>query len=147
MDDHAQIVDVAYALTAAIAHKDTPTLVALLSPDFVLRTPGGPGVNAAEFIAGVQEIGVEIVFVRLEQLVVDVQDGTALVTGVQHARIREGGEMLDELRPFANWFVRGASGAWRLRIMLDLSEAASMVGTADSLAPTPETAAAALAGA
>jgi ketosteroid isomerase-like protein len=136
MDDHAPIIEAAYALTTAIARKDAQSVAALLAPDFVLRTPGGAAVPAAEFIASVREIAADIVFVHLEQVVVDVFDQTALVTGVQHARIRVEDDELDELRPFANWFVRDGAGKWRLRLALDLSEAASTVGTAETLDQT-----------
>lgn len=42
----------------------------------------------------------------------------ALVTGVQHARVHLDGQQIDDR--FVDWFVRGADGAWRARIALDL---------------------------
>jgi ketosteroid isomerase-like protein len=126
MEEHAQIVETANAIAAAIARQDTQTISELLAPDFLLRTPGGATISAPEFLSRVREIPVEILFVRLEQLQLDISPGGALVTGIQHAQMRADGEKFDALRPFADWFVKNSAGRWQLRIALDLPELPDM---------------------
>ena len=43
----------------------------------------------------------------------------ALVTGIQHARVRLDGELIEDTRPFADWLVKEA-GEWRLRAALEI---------------------------
>lgn len=120
--EHEQIVEAAQAVAHAIARQDVRALTELLAPDFVLRTPGGPVMSSAEFIAKVGEINVEITFVRREQISVDISAAGALVSGIQHAQIREDGEKFDSHRPFADWFVKNRAGQWVLQHSLDLPE-------------------------
>lgn len=122
MEEHAQIVETAQAIAEAIARRDTHAIGQLLAPDFLLRTPGGPTISAPEFLSRVRQIAVEIKFVRLEQLELDISPGGALVTGIQHAQMYADGETFDALRPFADWFVKNSAGRWQLRIALDLPE-------------------------
>ena len=125
MDDHARVIEAATALAQAIADKDADAIDRLLAPEFRLRTPGGATTPRAAFIRAVCEIPAEILSVTLERLEVDLGDGAAIVSGVQHARCRFHGELLDDVRPFADWFVRGADGTWRARVALDLTPPAS----------------------
>ena len=121
MNEQTQIVDAAHAFATAIARQDTQALGELLAPGFLLRTPGGPTISAKEFIASTRAISVEIVFVRLEQLQVDLSETGALVTAIQHARIVDG-DTYDEQRPFAALFVKNRAGRWQVRLALDLPE-------------------------
>ncbi|MET0389742.1 MAG: nuclear transport factor 2 family protein [Polyangiales bacterium] len=122
MDDHAQIIEAAHAIASAIARKDTRAMAEFLTPDFVYRTPGIGAVDLKTFFQGIKEISAEIVFVHLEHLSVDRVADAALVTGVQHARVRIGAEMIDEWRPFVDWFVKSPFGKWQVRVALDLPE-------------------------
>jgi hypothetical protein len=38
---------------------------------------------------------------------------------VQHAQVRMDGQLVDERRPFVDWFVKQAGG-WRIRVAIDL---------------------------
>ncbi len=121
MHDETRIADAAHHLAAAIARRDPDAVRAVLAPGFVLRTPGGPSIDAAAFVAGLAQIPGEILFVRLEGLEVAPLDGSALVTGVQHASVRVDGKVVDDRRPFADVFVRSDDdGAWRVKLALDL---------------------------
>jgi ketosteroid isomerase-like protein len=121
MDDRARITATATALAEAIAHKDVAALDRLLAPDFRLRTPGGAATARDAFIRAVCDVPAEVVSVTLDGLEIDLGDGVALVTGVQHAKCRFHGETLVDVRPFADWFERAADGTWRVRVAIDLA--------------------------
>jgi ketosteroid isomerase-like protein len=110
------------ALAAAISRRDSGALAALLDPAFQLRTPGAAPTSADAFLAGIRAIPGEILFVRLEQVEIDVSGEGALATGVQHAQVRVEAQTIDDRKPFVDWFVKDASGAWKLRVALDLPE-------------------------
>jgi ketosteroid isomerase-like protein len=120
-DDHAAIVTQARGFAAAIAARDAAVIESILAPEFVLRRPGMSCVQRAEFVAALIAIPVEITFVRLEQVDVDVMGDGALVTGIQHSQVRVDGETLEERRPFADWFVRGAAGRWLLQGAVEIA--------------------------
>jgi hypothetical protein len=56
--------------------------------------------------------------VTLDEIAIDLADGAALVTGMQHARVRLETGIVDDRRPFADWFVKQAGG-WRLRAAVE----------------------------
>ena len=53
---------------------------------------------------------------------VDLSGGSAVATGIQHARVQLEGQTIDERRPFVDWFVK-LDGEWRLRLAVDLPAA------------------------
>jgi hypothetical protein len=61
----------------------------------------------------------EIVSVNLARVAIDMSGDSALVTGLQHARVRLDGELIDDTRPFVDWLVN-ESGCWRLRAAVEL---------------------------
>jgi ketosteroid isomerase-like protein len=119
MDEAQEVVRVALQIADAIARKDADTIVTFLASGFVQRTPGGESRDAATFARGIREIPVEIVFVRLDDLAVDLSGAGALVTGIQHARVVVDGKEVDDRRAFVDWFVKEA-GAWRIRTAVDV---------------------------
>ena len=106
-------------IAAAIGRRDRGALASLISPEFVHRTPGGAVTTAAEFLSSIEQIPGEILLVRLEHVAVDVAGGAALASGVQHAQVRLDGQVIDDRRVFADWFVLEA-GEWRLRAAVEL---------------------------
>ena len=42
---------------------------------------------------------------------------------MQHAQVRVDGQVVDDRRPFVDWFVKDA-GEWRIRVAVDLPGAA-----------------------
>jgi len=126
MDERTLITEAATALAEAIGRKDAAAVDALLAPDFRLRTPGGSSTPRADFIEAVCSIPAEVLSVTLTGLEIDLGDGVALVTGIQHARCRFHGELLNDVRPFADWFQRSADGRWQVRVALDLTEPAEI---------------------
>jgi ketosteroid isomerase-like protein len=120
MDDRTRITEAATALAEAIGRKDAEAVGRLLAPDFRLRTPGGASTPRDEFIRAVCGIPADVLSVSLTDLEIDLGDGSALVSGQQHARCRFHGEVILEVRPFVDWFERSADGRWQVRVALDL---------------------------
>lgn len=120
MEEHAKIADAAHALAQAISRRDGGAIRDLVTPDFLLRTPGQSAADVDAFIAGIKQIPGEIVSVRLENLAIDVTAGGALVTGVQRAQLRLEGKWVDDVRPFVDWFVQAEGGRWRVRVAIDV---------------------------
>jgi len=125
MDDRMRITEAATALAEAIGRRDADAVDRLLAPDFRLRTPGGASTPRADFIEAVCAIPAEVLSVTLKNLEIDLGEGVALVTGVQHAHCRFHGELLNDVRPFADWFQRAADGRWQVRVALDLTAVAA----------------------
>jgi len=115
---------VALAIADAIGRKDVAALALLLAPDFVYRTPSGGPSDAAMFLEAIGQIPGDIVFVRLEKMTIDVADGGAVVTGIQHAQVRVDGKAIDDKRPFVDWFIKH-DGEWRIRLALDVPATAA----------------------
>jgi hypothetical protein len=118
MNAREEVIEAATAIAEAIARRDVDALAARLAPGFVHRVPGGATTDAATFLNGIRQIPGEINFVRLEQLEVDIAEGSALVTGIQHAQVRIAGKDVDDRRAFVDWFVQ-SSGAWRIRAAVE----------------------------
>jgi ketosteroid isomerase-like protein len=118
MDDRARLVDVSEQLAAAIARRDIAALRALLATGFVQRPAGGAAVDADAFLAGVTQIPGEILFVRVEQLTVDISGDGAVVTGIQQAELKVDGSVVHDRRAFVDWFVKEA-GDWKVRAAVD----------------------------
>ena len=121
MDELAGVTTAAHDLAGAISRRDSAAIRELLTSDFVLRTPGQGAADVEAFVAGIQQIPGEIVFVQLENLVIDVHAGIALATGIQRVQLRLDGKLVDDACPFVDWFVRGDDGRWRVRVAVDLS--------------------------
>jgi ketosteroid isomerase-like protein len=115
-----QVAQCAEDIAAAIGRRDRTALASMLSRDFVHRSPGGAVTTAGEFLSAIEQIPGEILLVRLEHLAVDVAGAAALASGVQHAKVRVDGEVVDDRRAFADWFVLEEDGAWRLRAAVEL---------------------------
>jgi hypothetical protein len=121
MIERAQIIAVSERLAAAIARRDTGAIRPVLAPGFVHRSHGGNAVDEKAFLAAIAAIPGDIVFVKLEELQVDLTPGGALVTGVQHAQVRVDGELVNDRRRFIDWFVN-ITGSWRIQAAVDLPE-------------------------
>ena len=117
-----QVAMCAEEIASAIGRRDRAALASRLSPAFVHRTPGGAVTTAEAFLTAIEQIPGEILFVRLEHLAVVVAAGAALASGVQHAQVKVDGEVIDDRRVFADWFVL-EDGAWRLRAAVELPPA------------------------
>jgi len=120
MTEADDVVRSARAVAAAIGKRDQAALRDLLTPDFVHRTPGGPAVALTPFLAAIAQIPGEILSVTLDQLSVDIVRDAALVTGMQHAKVLLDSGVVDDRRPFADWFIK-AGGQWRLRVAVEPS--------------------------
>jgi hypothetical protein len=118
MTDRDAVSASAKDIAAAIGRRDQATLRDLLSAEFVHRTPGGSTVALEPFLSAVGEIPGEILSITVDQLTVDIAGDAAIVTGMQHARVRLDSGVVDDIRPFADWFVKDG-GRWRLRVAIE----------------------------
>lgn len=114
-----RIAAAADAVAAAIAARDVNALHRLLAPGFVHRTHGGEVAAVEKFLEGIAAIPGEIVFVKLEDLRLDVTPAGVLATGVQHARVTIDGETIDDRRGFIDWFVE-SDGEWKIQAAVDM---------------------------
>jgi hypothetical protein len=119
MDARDEVLELSRRIAEAIGRRDLGWLSGMLAPGFVQRTLAGDANDAAAFLRAIEGIDVEILFVRLERVEVDVRDAGALATGVQLARVRVNGEEAEDRRGFVDWFVR-VEGGWRLQVAVDL---------------------------
>ena len=99
----------------AIRAKDPKALDRVLSEDFVYRAPGAEQTRA-EFLKAVTSFPGLILTVEGAELRVSVYGDTAVLTGVQHARVRDdkGAEHKSTVA-FTDIFVR-SGGRWRLSL-------------------------------
>ena len=109
----------AHGIAEAIAQRDTGVLSGVLAPGFTYRGDGGSTTSDADaFLEGIRNIPGEMVFVRLERLTIDVAGDAAMLTGIQHARVKVDGQIIDDRRGFADFFVK-IDDAWKLRAGAD----------------------------
>ena len=96
-----------------IRAKDTRSLERLLTAGFVYRTPGAE-LSRADFLKGIASIPGRITSVEGEGLRVSVYGETAILTGVQRARVRaDDGSEQEGVSAFTDVFVK-QDGRWRL---------------------------------
>ena len=116
--DDAHLVRISHDIAEAIGRRDVQALGAMLAPGFVHRSFSGATADATAFLDGVAGIPGEIAFVRLERITVDVDKDAALLTGIQYAQVKVDGQVVDDRRGFADFFVKIAGG-WKLRAAAD----------------------------
>jgi ketosteroid isomerase-like protein len=102
-------------IMAHIRAKDTLALERLLTPDFVYRTPGAE-LSRADFLKGIASVPGRIISVEGEGLRVSVYGETAVLTGVQRARVRADDNSEQEgVNAFTDVFIK-RRGRWRLAL-------------------------------
>lgn len=111
------LVDAERALFTAFARRDRDRLERAITPDFVLRIPGAPDVDRAAFLRAATAIPGEILEVTGEHLVAHQSGSVGIVKGIQRARVRLDGQLVDDRGTFVDVFVR-RDGAWLLRFAL-----------------------------
>ena len=119
IDERERILATAIAIADAIGVRDVRRLGTLLSADFLHRKVGEGATGAAAFLAAIERIPGEILSVNLARIEIDMAGNSALVTGIQHARVRFDGELIEDTRPFVDWLIK-ESGDWRLRAAVEL---------------------------
>ena len=117
--DDAALVALSEEIASAIERRDLETISRHLAPGFVHRTPGGAAADRAAFLEALRSISGEILLVRVHDLQADVSGDSAVVCGIQHARVKMEGEVAEEQRAFVDYFLR-LNGAWKLRTAVDL---------------------------
>lgn len=119
MDELDNVRQAALKMADAIGRRDVTVVASLLAPDFLHRTPGSEARDAEAFVSAIREIPGEIAFVKLDSMQIDLCDGGALATGIQHSRVRIDGQDIDDRRAFVDWFVKHA-GEWKFRVAVDM---------------------------
>ncbi|MET0647757.1 MAG: nuclear transport factor 2 family protein [Pyrinomonadaceae bacterium] len=98
-----------------IRAKDTRALERLLTEDFVYRMPGAE-LSREDFLKGIASVPGRITSVEGEGLRVSVYGETAILTGVQRARVRaDDGSEQEGVSAFTDVFVK-QNGRWRLAL-------------------------------
>src|SRR5688500_9260650 len=123
MPDRMRIAAAAEAVAAAIGARDVNRLRGLLAPGFVHRRHGGEVAGLETFLAGITAIPGEIVFVKLEDLRLDVTPSGVLATGFQHAQLQIDGQTIDDRRGFIYWLVDD-KGEWKFQAAVDVDTTA-----------------------
>lgn len=120
VDERERIMELAVGVADAICKRDLAGLRTLLSSDFVIRRAGAGSSDTTAFLSAIGRIPGEIVSVNLARIEIDLSGEGALVTGVQHARVRLDDEVIEDTRPFIDWMVK-EGGQWRLRAAVELA--------------------------
>lgn len=116
------LLDAERALFATFARRDRDQLERATTSDFVLRIPGEPDVDRAAFLRAATAIPGEILDVTGEHLVAHQAGGIGIVQGIQRARVRLNGQLVEDRGAFADVFGR-RDGAWLLRFALTIPDA------------------------
>jgi len=120
MDDRARLISLSEQLAGAIAKRDVTAVRAFLADGFVQRPAGGDAVDTETFLANITRIPGDILFVKVEQLTVDIWGDSAIVTGIQQARLEIDESVVNDRRAFVDWFVKETAD-WKLRTAVDLA--------------------------
>jgi hypothetical protein len=92
---------------AALAARDKQALGRIVAEDFVLRVPGQPDVDRAAFLAIVDAIPGDILSVAGEDVRAELlPGGLARVSGLQLARVRLDGQIVEDRQSFVDLFER-----------------------------------------
>lgn len=110
------VLRVEHETMEAIGRKDAAALERILDAEFVYRAPPGAELARAEFLQNVASLPAEILSVSGEGLKATVLGETAVVTGVQRARVRAAaGAEEESVVAFTDVFVE-RRGRWLLRL-------------------------------
>jgi hypothetical protein len=118
-----ELIDAEHALFAAIAHRDQGQLARLAAPELVLRMPDQPDVDRAGFLRGIAAIPGEILEVTGERVQAHAAGAAGIVEGIQVARVRIDGKVIEDRGAFVDVFVK-RDGAWQLTFALNVPLAA-----------------------
>jgi ketosteroid isomerase-like protein len=114
------LIEAERSLFAALARRDREQLERLIAPEFVLRIPGQRDVDRAGFLDSISAMPAGILEVTGDRLGAHAAGDTGIVEGVQVARVRIDGKIVEDRGAFVDVFVK-RDGAWRLSFALNLS--------------------------
>ncbi|HWQ33922.1 MAG TPA: nuclear transport factor 2 family protein [Blastocatellia bacterium] len=114
--DEEKIIALEQEIFAAISSRDAASLRRLLADDFVYRTATGDEFERAAFLHNIATLPMTILEVRGENLKAKVFGETAVLTGVQKARVRdEQGREIISAVAFTDVFIR-QGGQWLMAL-------------------------------
>lgn len=131
-DDEQRILDIEKETFDAIKNKDAEALARILDDRFVYRSPHAPEAFKAEFIKAVTGLPIKLLSVWGENLQVSIYGETAVLTGVQHAKVQtdDGKEAISSVA-FTDIFVKGLNG-WAMTLAFGVELGATTIpSTAD----------------
>ncbi len=100
----------------AVKDRDAKALALVLTDDFVYRSPGHQEVARDDFLKLIASFPIEIISIRGEEMKVNVYGDTAVLTGLQIAKILDGkGEERFSAVMFTDVFVK-RNGQWMLSL-------------------------------
>lgn len=113
-DDEQAILEVEKETFEAIRSKDAQSLRRILADDFVYRSPNAEDADKEEFIRIATGLPVRILSVWGENLRANIYGETAVLTGVQHAKVEtEDSEGVVSSVAFTDIFAK-RDGNWRM---------------------------------
>jgi hypothetical protein len=118
-DADGALVAAERALFAALATRDGVALARLTAPELILRIPGQPDADRTAFVKAVTATPGEILGVDGQGITSHRSGDTGIVRGVQVARVRLDGKVIEDRGTFVDVFVR-RGGAWVLTFALNV---------------------------
>lgn len=113
-DDEHAILEIEKETFEAIRNRDAESLRRILADDFVYRSPNAEDAGKEEFIRIATGLPVRILSVWGENLQANIYGETAVLTGVQHAKVEtEDAEEVVSSVAFADIFAK-RHGNWRM---------------------------------
>lgn len=102
-----KIIALEQEIFAGISNRDAASLGRLLADDFVYRTATGDEFDRATFLHNIATLPMTILAVQGENLKVNTYGETAVLTGIQKARVRDdqGREMISAVA-FTDVFIK-----------------------------------------
>lgn len=130
-DDERAILEIEKETFEAIRKKDADALSRILDDRFVYRSPHGPDAARPQFIKTVTSLPIEIIEVWGENLKVSIYGETAVLTGIQHAKVQmpEGAEAVSSVA-FTDIFIKRLDG-WRMALAFGVELGAGNQETAE----------------
>lgn len=117
--DGGGLIEAERALFAALARRDRAALERLVAPELVLRIPGQPDADRAALLQSIAAAPGDILEVTGEQLRAHDAGDTGIVEGIQLARVRIDGKVLEDRGAFVDVFAK-RDGAWRVTFALNV---------------------------
>jgi ketosteroid isomerase-like protein len=128
-DIERTILEIEKETFEAIRNKDADALSRILDDEFVYRSPQGPDTAKADFIKAVTSLPIKILSVWGENLRVNIYGETAVLTGVQHAKVQmDDGEEAISSVAFTDIFVKSSQG-WLMTLAFGVELGATAQAT------------------
>ena len=110
-----EVIRVQEEFWAALKGKSRDGFERVLAEDFVSRSPDEDNQDRAQFVRALTAFPAHVLHIGSDSIEVHLLGDTAVLTGVQTARLRFGnGEQMDNRLAITNLFRRDGEGSWRM---------------------------------